>query len=436
MKSAILSAVLFSCLSIFILPSFAVQNNAVIYPENEKKKPFLEERSAYLLNQFQIILKKAGWSPVLEGRHVKAFRLEDHRYDEISVRLDAGYSDNYYLFTILINKNGKQTSKTFWLQETVIKDDERFRDIVVSALMPAAVMREGVGDFRKAYSSIFSLGYARTHDGSEFYPAYAKGKLHLSWQLTYDPSANIFQKETPLTFGNYISFNLYFDWASHVHENFFNIDLLLFGKNKYSGTADHGTRLMYGLFSGLEYFRPGFSDSTMKWDREVYETEPYMQYMIWRVLQWNILISRRSGGSLYSAEFMAGAGMGVGPSSLSIAGTTEDEEQNMSSAFRSIKYRKQNYYFSYTLPARLSLCADHVFGFRFEAAYNYYFFYPIFTNDLYDMLHIAKGAIGYYLSYDVLLNVQYERWFIESMLNDKTKTHAWNRLIIELKNYF
>ena len=149
-----------------------------------------------------------------------------------------------------------------------------------------------------------------------------------------------------------------------------------------------------------------------------------------------MLLSRHSGSSVYSAEFMIGAGMGVGPSSLFLSGISEDEEKDISSAFLSIKYRKQNYYFSYCFPARIILTADRIYGFRFEAGYNYYFFIPVVRDNLYDMLHIIKGSMGYYLNPDVLLNVQYERWFIDSMLHNKTRTHSWNRLVIELRNYF
>jgi hypothetical protein len=426
-------------LLIFFSPSIpllsAPKDTAVNTGITEKQKNFLDERILFLLNECHALLKKVNWSVITDGNQIVAYRLED-RYDEMSMQIKAGYSDRLYIFELTINKNNKDTVKIFRLPESVVSNDARLRDIVLSAIIPPAVMREGIGDFRKAYSSIFSFGYARTHDGKEFYPAYAKGNLHLSWQLIYDPSARILEQDKTLSFGDYMTFNVYIDWANIVHENFFNIDLMIFGKNKYDGSRGHGTRLMYGFFNGLEYFRPGFSDSTMKWDNEIYDTKPFIQYTIWRALEGMMLFSRYSGSSVYSAEFMIGAGMGVGPSSLFLSGITEDEEQNISRSFRSIKYRKQNYYFSYTLPARILLFADNVYGFRFEAGYYYYFFIPVIRDDLYDMLHIIKGSIGYYLNPDVLLNVQYERWFIDSMLHNKTRTHAWNKLIIELKNFF
>jgi hypothetical protein len=439
MKSAIQIIIFFLVLPVFLSRSvflFAEPKDTAINLENtQKKATFLEQRTVYLVSQCGDFLKKAGWITTINGNQISAFRLEG-RYDELLLKIDFTYEAGLYVFTIAINKNEKQIVKVFKLPVNIAGDDARVRDIALSVLAPFSVGKEGIGDFRKAFTSIFSFGYERTSDDNEFYPAYAKGNLHLSWQLKYDPSARILTQETPLTFGDYTAFNVSIDWAHIIHENFFNIDLLIYGKNKYSGSAEHGTRFMYGFFNGLEYFRPGFSDSTMKWDQPIYSNKPFIQYTIWRALQWNMMISHRNGSSLYSAELMLGAGMGVGPSSLFYSNLTEEEEQNMSRSFRSIKYRKQNYYFSYSMPARLLLSADNIFGFRFEVGYNYYFFFPVISDNLYDMLHVFKGAIGYYLSSDVILNAQYERWRIESMYHDKTRTHDWNRLIIEFKNYF
>jgi hypothetical protein len=401
----------------------------------EKQKIFLSERILFLRSECRSFLSNAGWSLITDGDQIIAYRLDD-RYDEISVRIETGYYDGLYTFVITVNKNSRESIKIFNISESVANDNARLRDIFLSAVVPSVVMREGIGDFRKAYSSIFSFGYARTNDTSEFYPAYTQGNLHISWKLVYDPGTRLLERNRSLSFGDYMNFNFYFDWANAINENFFNIDLLLFGKNKYEGSRDHGTRLMYGFFNGLEYFRPGFSDTTMKWDREIYHKKPFIQYTIWRALEGLMLISRQSGSSVYSAEFMLGAGLGVGPSSLFLSGITEDEEKSLSRSFRSIEYRKQNYYFSYSFPARILLTADHLYGFRFEAGYNYYFFIPVIRDDLYDMLHIIKCSAGYYLYPDVLLNVQYERWFVESMLHHKTRTHGWNRLIIEFRNYF
>ena len=263
----ILCFLILSGLSFIIDPSFAESKNTVINAENAKKKTaFTEERTIYLINQCRDFLKKSGWITEIDRNQINAFRLESSRYDEMLLKIDPGYDAGLYIFTVTINKNEKQTVKAFKLSDNIVKDDIRLRDIVLSAVVPAAVLREGIGDFRKAYSSIFSFGYARTHDGKEFYPAYAKGNLHLSWQLVYDPSARILEREKSLTFGDYTAFKVYIDWANIIHENFFNVDVMVFGKNKYNGSRDHGTRLMYGFFNGLEYFRPGFSDSIMKWE--------------------------------------------------------------------------------------------------------------------------------------------------------------------------
>jgi hypothetical protein len=398
-------------------------------------KADLDERLLFLTEQCEIQLKKTDWITTSGSNRIKAIRLKEG-YDEISLQFEAAKSGGFNNFTVSINKNGKLFIKTFKLTDDRIKDNDRLKDIIFSFILPFAMVREGIGDFRKAYSSVFSFGYARTNDDHRFYPALLKGALHFSWQLLYDPSLNYISRENTLTIGDYLSFSVYFDLEKEVKENYFNIDFLIFGKNSHKGSVENGTRIMYGFFNGFEYFRPGFGDSIMKWDLPIYSDRPYIQYAIWRALQGNIIISHTKGGSVYSAELMAGAGMGIGPSSLFLAGTTEEEEKYMSDSFRSIKYRKQNYYFSYTIPARILLSADHVYGFRIEAGYNYYFFCPVIRDNFYDMLHIIKASVGYYFAKDFTVSLQYEHWRINSMMHDAHMSHHWNRFILEFRNYF
>jgi hypothetical protein len=421
-------------LSLSILAA-ASGNVAVNGDVKEKHSADLEQRNAYLLKQCDVMLRKADWITAIDDNQVKGFRF-GNRFDEMLIQINSAYSDGFYAFTVAVKKNGKQASKTFRITGEIVNDDERLSDLVLSFVIPEAVVREGLGDFRKAFTSILCFGYSRTRDDEKFYPAYSKGNLHFGWRLDYDPSARVFFRDTTLTVSDYFSFDGFFDWATRIRENFFNVDILLYGKNRYSGRPEHGTRLIYGFFNGLEYFRPGFSNTVMKWDREIYSSQPSIQYAIWRALQGNIMVSHRNGSSLYTAGLMVGAGMGIGPSSLVISGFTVEDEKNLSHVFRSIRYRKQNYYFSYTLPARVSLVADGVYDFRFELGYNYYYFYPLLTDNMYDMLHIFKGSIGYYLTYDVMLSAQYEHWRAVSMIHDYTKEHYWNRLIIEFRNYF
>jgi len=395
----------------------------------------MAQRTGFLLRRCEIMLGNAGWVTAVDGSQVKAFRLRS-QYDEISVKIEPARTEGIYSFTVIIQKNEKHSSKTFNIPVNIINDDERLSGLVLSCVPPEAIVRNELGNFRKAFKSIISFGYSRTRDDNKFYPVYAKGNIHIDWRLEYDPSARIFLKDTALTVGDYILFEGFFDWASIIRENFFNIDLLLYGRNKYSGSPDHGTRVLYGFFNGLEYFRPGFANSAMTWNDPINRTQPAIQYSIWRALQWNTLISHRNGAALYTASFMAGAGMGVGPSSLFATDLSAQDEENLSHVFRSIRYRKQNYYFSYTLPARVSLSADNVYGFYFEFGYNYYYFYPVLTDTMYDMLHVFNCITGYYLTYDVMLASEYESWWVVSMLNHDTRMHHWNRLIFEFKNFF
>ncbi|MCU0821121.1 MAG: hypothetical protein MUC95_01450 [Spirochaetes bacterium] len=393
------------------------------------------ERTGYLLRQCEILLRKSEWKTASEGNEVKGCKFKNG-YDEISVRISAEKDGGFFVFTVDTQKNGKRTEKTFRVSGETASDDKRLSDLVLSSVIPEVLVREGLGDFKKAFTAMISFGYSRTRDDDKFYPVYAKGNIHIDWLLEYDPSSKVYNDDTTLTVGDYILFDGFFDWATIIRENYGNVDVLLYGKNRYSGNAGHGTRLMYGFFNGVEYFRPGFANTAMTWNREINRSQPAIQYAFWRALQGNVILSHRNGAAIYTASFMAGAGMGVGPSSLFATDISPEEEENLSHVFRSRRYRKQNYYFSYGLPARISLSADRLYDFYLEIGYKYCYFYPVLIEDMYDMLHVCNGMIGYYLSYDVMIASEYESWWVVSMMHDETRRHQWNRLIFEFKNFF
>ncbi len=416
-------------------PVYAVPDTAGGVRDRTARAVDLAERTDYLLRQCELALRKSGWRTFYEDGTVGAHRFNDG-YDAISIKITAGREGEKYLFTAEILKNGNRSVKTFRVSGDTAADDERLSKTVLSFVVPEALVREGNGDFRRAFKSIISFGYSRTGDDMNFYPVYMKGNIHFDWRLEYDPSSEIFSKDTVLHLGDYLYFDGFIDWASKVRENFGNIELLMFGRNRYSGSPERGTRLLYGFFNGLEYFRPGFSHSAMTWDDSIYHSRPAVQYSSWRPIQGNIILSRRNGASRYTASFMVGAGMGVGPSSLFATEISKEEEEDLNPAFKAARSWKQNYYFSYALPARLTLSADRVYDFYFELGYNYCFFYPVENETLYDMLHVSRGMIGYYIAHDVMVASQYESWWVVSMLDHDIRRHRWNRLIFEFKNFY
>ena len=218
---------------------------------------------------------------------------------------------------------------------------------------------------------------------------------------------------------------------SQIRENYFNTDILLFGVNNYSSDTNSETRFLYGFFNGFEYFRPGITDPTLEWSRQIYKKQPHIQYVIWRTLQGGFVVTSK-GRSITTFSMMIGFGPSIN-SSLTAVGLSEEEEAELSHIFKSIKYRKQNYYYSVAAPFSTSLICDHVYNFRFALGYNFYIFYPMENENAYDMLSIIKSSIGYYLIDGLLINVNYEYWYIDSKVRSKRKSHFWNRLIIEFK---
>ena len=289
--------------------------------------------------------------------------------------------------------------------------------------------------FKEIFFSSISFGYNRTHDNLRFYPEYGQGSFYMSGSLLYDPAVNSLHNKIQLNQADYLSCDFYFAYDSRMRENFFNIDVLLYGKNKYESDGNSSKRSLYGFFNGFEYFRPGWSDSDVTWNRQIYKKKPHIQYTIWRAIQWTIINSYFLDNEILETRFSAGLGPSIN-SSLTATGILEGEEGELSHIFKSIEYRKQNYYYSVSFPVSIEFIADKIKDFRFGAGYNFYFFYPIENEKAFDILNILKCSIGYYLIHNCLLNVRYEYWEIESMVRDIKKDHWWNRMIMEIKFLF
>ena len=406
-----------------------------VFPQNTKHKQLvdIQKEIAEILQDYQSLLKKDQWITDIKNNSISAFRYKNE-YNKLLILINIDDNELIYQIKLNIKKNNQDTYKEFLFRKDEKFNLSRIKNTILAYLTEQIISTKNSDQYISNFNSEVSVGYNRTHDNHEFYPEYGQGSFYMSGMLKYDPAKNITTKELTLKTGDYLAADLYFAYDSHMRENYFNIDLLISGKNRYFTENGSENRELYGFFNGFEYFRPGFYDPTLEWSRKIYKKQPHIQYNIWRVLQWGIIKTEKDD-NIYDYSVMAGFGPSIN-SSLTINNVTPEEEKELSHIFKSIKYRKQNYYYGIVFPFSAGFSVDRIYRLRFGFGYNFYFFYPVENEDAYDMLNIVKLNAGFYITEDSLFNALYEYWHIKSKLRSDREYHFWNRLVLEIKYLF
>ncbi|MBN2040824.1 MAG: hypothetical protein JW864_12345 [Spirochaetes bacterium] len=384
-----------------------------------------------VLNLLKEILESNDWYVNIESGKLIAFCFRNN-CTELTVGIDHNSGKNIHNYTV--------TVVTDRLYEKVITIKDEFADdsmYVRNKIIPYVLQKINASccsssNNKKIYFGSISAGYNRTHDNCRFYPEYSEGSFYMSGSLAYDPAANVTARSITLKPADYFFSSFSFTIDSTIRENSFNVNLLIYGKNKFESAQNQTRRTLYGFFNGFEYFRPGFNDPVLKWNRQIYKKQPHVQFGLYRAIQGTIINTSQSETGVFTNYLSLAVGPGIN-SSLTATGITEEEEDELSHIFKSIKYRKQNYYYSAAAAANAGFIADRIHNFRFGADYNFYFFIPVEGEKAYDLMNILKISAGYYLTQNTLFAVNYEFWHIDSMLKDDRVNHSWNRLIIELK---
>lgn len=401
---------------------------------SKKNYTISQHKTNIVLNAIKKLLKDNAWYVKIEGRELFAYKFTnefiklkliiDHKFDSAS---------DIYKTTVITDK--------MHIREITIKNEYADDTLYIrDKIIPYILERintdyENHSNPKKIYFGSISAGYSRTSDNYRFYPEYRQGSFYMSGSLSYDPAVNITASSITLGAADYFSSDFYFTLDSRIRENSFNIDLLIYGKNNFESARNNTKRSLYGFFTGFEYFRPGFNDNVLQWNRKIYKKQPHIQYGIWRAIQGTIINTNKSNNGIFKNYLSLAIGPGIN-SSLTANDISEDEEDDLSHIFKSIKYRKQNYYYSAVATVSAGLIADKVYNFLFRADYNGYFFIPVENEEAYDLMNILKFSTGYYLTQKTLFAVNYEFWNIDSMIKDAGENHSWNRLIIEIKYFF
>ncbi|MCX7678730.1 MAG: hypothetical protein N2316_05875 [Spirochaetes bacterium] len=396
-----------------------------------------------ILSRFEQMLKKKGWYTQKDDFTCKAFRFESD-YHEIVAQLSASRKNTLTSFEVTIIKNGNLTIKTFTFKNTSPNYADTAEKIITSHLVSLALQNNGVSPKNPHFTSL-SIGYSRTNDNTDILPEKKKGGYYLALSYTYDPSQLTGLEWMRLNFGEFLTINA---WAvidtdpinrNYINENFLNFDIIILGRHCQKENTKHRYRLLYGFFTGMEYFRPGWKDNILLWNHSLYQDQPHIQYMLWRAIACRICSTYFCNYGIYTVNFMVGLGPSIN-SSLFAVGWDQEEELHRSPLFQSLTGSKQNYYYSTAYPISLSLAAEYLWRFNFTFSYNFYFFYasdPAIRNEkAYDIVHILKPSIGIQLTEKLLVQINWEHWHIHSMLNGKHTSHSWNRFFMETKYYF
>jgi hypothetical protein len=394
-----------------------------------------------ILTRYAGLAKKRGWMSAIDGGSLRAVRFNAD-YDEILVRVTSAKKDRLTVFTADFTKNSRTQSRQFSFDGSRPDFTANATTAVTAHLLSLTLEEDDASRGRSPYFGWFAAGYHRVRDTHEIFPDKNEGGYYLAMSIAYDPSRLTERPVMPLRFGDYMTIDM---WAvadsdperrNYVDENFFNIDLMFYGTHRFNRSGQSTSRFVYGFYTGMEYFRPGWKDNVLLWSHQLYREQPHIQYMIWRAVGWGFTGQWTGPWGSYSASFMAGLGPSINSSLFAIE-WDEQEELDRSPLFQSLTGSKQNYYYSTAFPVSAVITAERIWRLRLSIGYNFCFFYasdPAIKGErAWDTLQIIKPSAGIYLLDNLMLNFNYERWYIDSTLNGDHTSHVWNRLVAELR---
>lgn len=394
----------------------------------------IEGVSAYLLSEFDGILREKGWTPTVEGNSLTAYRFNND-FDAITSSIDEENNDGELVLHVSVQRNDTLKSRDFRFPGYTPAEKNRVRYTVLPYLMEASA-GERLSGGNMAFFASLTAGYSRVNDTAAIYPAWNEGALYLGFKLLYDPASRVKQDVVALTIGDYLSFSGFLTADPMISETQYDIHLLLCGTQWYGKNGESEKRTINGLFMGLEYRRPTIGYTEFTWRDSLYTNRPHVQYIIYKPCMWGFILTKESVKK-YTFSFNTGPGFSIN-SSLNAVGLTPQEEADLSRIFKSMKYTdsRQNYYYAWAFPAAISLTADNIFRCKFEVGYNFYYFIPVEKEDAWDVLHIANVSCGYHARENILIKIVYEYWHADSRLEGEYARHNWNRLVSAVEYAF
>jgi hypothetical protein len=392
-----------------------------------------------------LILK--GWETVLEGETLKAW-CHNPLYQTLDVTVIYQDRENDIFRIIIDSERDKVPArKIFQFKKSDIKDMEKIESFLLPYLI-SLTNSKTVNEKHSGFYGSAKAGYYRTNDNSEILPEKSEGMYFAGFRLIYDPYREAAISNLPLYAGDYmdssysVSINRegkkFFD---KIDELSFDIDFILYGKHNTTGSGDNRTRNLYGLFTGIAYYRPIIKSTAMLWSNDVYTDHYHIQYCYWEMLSFRQELTFSSSGKDLYFKYSIGLGPGQN-SSLNLTNISSAEENSRldPGVFTSYWYtvngfgdRQNNYYYSMTYPVRFEFIADRYLNSRFQFNYDFYFFQATHNKNVYDFLNRLIFSYGFYITENITAGFGYEFWHIKSVENEYDKSHYWNRLNLQME---
>jgi len=398
-----------------------------------------------LASDFQKILEFKGWHADNSGESLNAWKFNpSYHLLKVSINYEERDKDSF-LIVINSERGGTETRKAFPFNKRDISRIDNIESILnpyLISLTNSNAEEEKKSDF---YPTVKG-GYYRTNDNHEILPEKSEGMFFIGWDLVYDPLRDADESTVPLYLGDYMDafFKLSIDregkkFFGKLDEFEFDINFVLYGKNIKKVSGEESQRNLYGVFTGIEYYRPYVTSKEVLWSDDVYTDHFHIQYCFWKVAEFVQTLTFTNGGKELSFKYEFGIGPGQN-SSLTATNVTEDMEDDLNPIFVSNWYgkndlgdRDHNYYWSMTVPVKLEVTADKYLNSKFDFKYHFYYFQSLFDKNAQDFLNRFIFNYGFYITEDITAGFGYEFWHIKSIENENNKSHYWNRFNIQME---
>ncbi|HSV97840.1 MAG TPA: hypothetical protein VLM75_13035 [Spirochaetota bacterium] len=412
-------AVVFAVVVLCVPPAAAAEDSA---PAKQIER---------VLSDYASVLSARGWRVFRDDPGaLRAYRLHND-YEELRAALSGSSDGEFEIYDARVSYDGAQRERSFRIRKPGPEDSGTDP---LRVILPYLIESLGSRGPRRlsAYEASVSAGYNRFHE-FEPYPRWRIGTLQLGADLLHDPARHMSERRSNLGFGDYFHFRGHLNLSPEWKDVWYDLILLLAGMQTLAVDDDRPARSVVGLFSGIELSRPSLNFKEFMWSDGIYEDHPHIQYFLLKpvipgfIHQWGR--DRR-----YRLSAFGSAALSVN-SSLCATNISKAEEDALSPIFRSKFYgdRRQNFYYSWSVPLALSFAADRIGPFRIKTEYRFYYFSPVEAERAYDVLNVPGGYIGWYLSRGVLVTAGYEYWNVYSRLRDKTRYYSWHRVFFGLE---
>jgi len=394
---------------------------------------------------FQKVLEIKGWRADNSGNSVTAWKFNPS-YHLLNLSID--YKErNKDTFVIVIDseRGGTQSHKAFLFNNS----DSTNIAMIESVINPYIVSLTNPNEEEEKKSDFYAsskFGYYRTNDNSEIYPEKGEGMFFAGFELIYDPLKAAGESSVTMYLGDYMdsSFKLSIDrqgekFFDYFDEFQFDINFVIYGQSDKKISGEESSRNIYGLFTGMEYYRPYLTSNDVVWTDDIFTDHFHIQYCLWEVAKFIHEMTFSNGGRDLSFRYEIGAGPGFN-SSLTATNLTEEDEEDLNEIFVSDWYeengypgRHENYYYSMAFPLKLEAAADKYLNSKFEIKYHFYYFQSLFDKHAQEFLNRVICNYGYYITEDITAGLGYEFWYVNSFENENHKSHSWNRLNIQME---